>query len=177
MTLVNEKLLGTGYKLFVDNSYTSPTLFRDLLSKKIWACGTVRANRIGHSIKPAPHGNIRWFRDDNLLFVEWKDKRDVLMCATFHKAYNGDTVKRKVMGEDGVWTVEDFPVPAPVLDYNKHMGGVDLSDALIGYYTVLHKTKKWYRSFIYHFVDIAIVNAFILHKHMAKVKKQKPLTQ
>ncbi|XP_039538379.1 piggyBac transposable element-derived protein 4-like [Pimephales promelas] len=177
ISLANERLLGAGYKLFVDNFYTSPKLFRDLLAKKIWACGTVRANRIGHSKKQAPRGNIRWFREDNLLFVEWKDKRDVLMCSTFHKAFNGDTIKRNVKGADGVWAIQDFSVPAAVLDYNKHMGGVDLSDALIGYYTVLHKTRKWYRSFFYHFVDIAVVNAFILHQQMAKMKNQKPLTQ
>ncbi|KAL1252136.1 hypothetical protein QQF64_019932 [Cirrhinus molitorella] len=155
MILANERLLGSGYKLFVDNFYTSPKLFRDLLQKKIWACGTGRRSA----------------------FVEWKDRRDVLMCSTFHKAFKGDSIKRTVRGTDGVWAIQDFPVPAAVLDYNKHMGGVDLSDALISFYTVLHKTRRWYRSFFFHFVDIAVVNAFILHQQMAKMKNQKPLTQ
>lgn len=177
MMLVDERVLGTGYKLFVDNFYTSPILFRDLLSKKIGACGTIRPNRINHTETEAPRGNIRWFREDGLLFVEWKDKRDVLMCSTFHKAYNGETVKRTVKGKGSVWGVKEFPVPGAVLDYNKYKGGEDVSNALIGYYTVFRQTKKWYRSFFYHFVDIAIVNAFILHQQMAKSKNQKAMTQ
>ncbi|XP_052446673.1 uncharacterized protein LOC127988134 isoform X9 [Carassius gibelio] len=176
MSLANEKLLGSGYKLFVDNFYTSPKLFRDLLQKKIWACGPVRANRIGHLKTVAPRGNIRWFREDDLLFVEWKDNRDVLMCSTFHKAFNGDSIKRNVKGADGIWANQDFPVPGAVLDYKKHMGGVNQSEAFTGYSTALKKNKQIW-SFFNYFVDIAVVNAFILHQQMAKMKNQKPLTQ
>lgn len=46
MAMVNDKVLGSGYKLYVDNFYTSPMLFRDLLTKNFWACRTIRCNRV-----------------------------------------------------------------------------------------------------------------------------------
>uniref|UniRef100_A0A673HNJ7 PiggyBac transposable element-derived protein 4-like n=1 Tax=Sinocyclocheilus rhinocerous TaxID=307959 RepID=A0A673HNJ7_9TELE len=125
MALVDENMLGSGYKLFVDKFYTSPTLFRDLLCKKFWACGPVLSTRKGFPkisvnrlSKNAPRGTMRWIRDDNLLFIEWKDSQEVQMCSTFHKAYEGDTVQRKVKS-DALRTLKEVPIPAVVLDYNR----------------------------------------------------------
>ncbi|KAL2096839.1 hypothetical protein ACEWY4_006046 [Coilia grayii] len=42
MELVQPAVLGTGYHVYVDNFYTSPTLFTDLSNLKIRACDTVR---------------------------------------------------------------------------------------------------------------------------------------
>uniref|UniRef100_A0A672YCG2 PiggyBac transposable element-derived protein domain-containing protein n=1 Tax=Sphaeramia orbicularis TaxID=375764 RepID=A0A672YCG2_9TELE len=184
MRLLKIPFLGTGYKLYVDNFYTSPTLFCDLLERKIAACGTIRINVPGYpqtkknDISPKePRGTVRWLRRGNLLFLKWLDCRVVNMCSTIHRAHSNKSVKRKVKVKQGRWTEKDVLVPECITDYNKNMGGVDLSDALIGYYNVLHKTRKWYKTLFYHFVDIATVNAFILHKELCKMQKKPQLTQ
>ncbi len=111
-------VLGSGYKLYVDNFYTSPMLFRDLLTKNFWACGTIRCNRVGFPRTTlnklpttAPRGSMRWIRDDRLLFVEWKDTREVLMCSSFHSANRDQIVQRRVKTPDVKWTEKIVPIP------------------------------------------------------------------
>uniref|UniRef100_A0A8C6SQI7 PiggyBac transposable element-derived protein domain-containing protein n=1 Tax=Neogobius melanostomus TaxID=47308 RepID=A0A8C6SQI7_9GOBI len=185
MDLMPFGLLGRGYKLYVDNFYTSPLLFLDLSAKNTGACGTIRKTRSGFPLtvqndlpKKAQRGEVRWLREDKLLFLKWMDKREVTLCSSMHKAYSGKTIKRKVK-EQGVWQTTQVPCPDAVVDYNKWMGGVDLSDALLKYYRVQQKTMKWYKTFFYHFVDVAIVNSYIIHKKLVKGKADgtKALTQ
>ncbi|XP_035281193.1 piggyBac transposable element-derived protein 4-like isoform X1 [Anguilla anguilla] len=184
MNLINLAQLGTGYHLYVDSFYTSTRLFRDLYCLKIGACGTINENRQGFprarenalSAK-SDRGEIRWIRDKELLFVKWKDTRQVAMCTTIHKVYTGEQTLRRILAPGGKWTANSVPIPTAVRAYNQHMGGVDLSDALIKYYSVAHKTKKWYKTLFLHFVDIAVVNAFLLHKDLAETQKTTPLSQ
>ncbi len=187
MDLLSFPLLGRGYTLFTDNFYTSPTLFQDLAKKNIGCCRTIRKNRVGFPQtlnidlpRKAEKGDLQWIRNSKFLFVKRMDTREVTMCSSVHEAFSGQTVMRTVK-EAGVWQTKSIPVPDAVVDYNRNMGGVDTSDALIGYYSVHYKTMKWYKTFFYHFVDVAVVNSFLLHKELFKLRNDptqtKPHTQ
>uniref|UniRef100_A0A8C4IJE8 PiggyBac transposable element-derived protein domain-containing protein n=1 Tax=Dicentrarchus labrax TaxID=13489 RepID=A0A8C4IJE8_DICLA len=182
MDLMNFALLGKGYHLYVDNFYTSPALFQQLATNCTAACGTIRQTHIGFPKtklnelpKKAERGDMRWLRKDNLLFVKWKDTTEVTVCSSFHKAYSGDSTRRRVK-EDGQWHNKNIPVPDAIRDYNRYMGGVDLSDAMIQYYSVRGKTMRWYKTFFYHFVDIAVVNSYILFKLLAIGRGETPMS-
>ncbi|XP_053473467.1 piggyBac transposable element-derived protein 4 [Ictalurus furcatus] len=183
MDLLTSSSLGTGYHVYMDNFYTSPALFWDLHKNRYGACGTIWENRIGFSKttnalpKRAARGDIRWIRTGPLLYVKWIDVQEVTVCSTIHKAYSGETIQRRLKNPDGTWSVQAIPVPDAVKEYNEYMGGVDLSDALIEHFTVSKKTMEWYRKLFLHFVDIAVVNSYIIHKELMQDKQQKTLTQ
>lgn len=54
-----------------------------------------------------------------------------------------------------------FLVPI-VVDYNKNMGSMDLSDQQRQYYALVRKSCKWWHYLLWFFIDVSIVNAHIL---------------
>ncbi|KAK9717946.1 hypothetical protein QE152_g23456 [Popillia japonica] len=44
------------------------------------------------------------------------------------------------------------------------MGGVDLYDRMIAYYRIAQKTRKWPVRFMFHFIDLALVNSWIEYR-------------
>lgn len=123
--LDDDRLTNKGYHVYMKNFYTSPALFRDLREKQFEACGTIRYNRAGipEDIRSAKlkKGESHFSRDDSLLYMKWKDKRDVLMLSTFHD-YTFIEKRRRTRHTPGV---EEILKPKVVEDYNLHMGGVD----------------------------------------------------
>ncbi len=63
-----------------------------------------------------------------------------------YSAWSLQSVKQKVK-EAGVWQTKTVPIPNAVVDCSWSMDGVNLSDPLIRYYSVPHKTMKCYKTF------------------------------
>jgi hypothetical protein len=177
-------LLNQGYCLYTDNFYSSPTLFSYLFQNRTPAVGTVRENRkgfpkngLGGLSKHDIRGTTKWIRKDELLFVKWRDTRDVSVLSTMHSGNDQVMVTRNTKDHNHNLRVLNILRPKCIADYNQHMGGVDLSDQLIVYYNVLMKTKKWYKTLLFHFVDVAIVNAYLLYKDMCVNTGVDPMSQ
>jgi hypothetical protein len=58
-----------------------------------------------------------------MLALAWKDKQNVIMLSTWHNN-SMQNMRRKVKNN----VEEQFRKPVAICDYNKHMGGVDVSD-------------------------------------------------
>ncbi|XP_030019430.1 piggyBac transposable element-derived protein 4-like isoform X2 [Sphaeramia orbicularis] len=183
-TLVDKNHLGSGYILYCDNFYTSPSLFQHLKKQGFGACGTYRRNTAGTPSteknalhKKSPRGSIRWIREGDLLFIKWMDCREVSLCSTIHSAYSGDTVLRWRKDAEGHFDRVPVPRPTAVTEFNKYMGGIHLSDQMLGTNSVHRKTTRWNVTVFQHLLDIAVTNSYIIHKELCAGKKQKPKTR
>ena len=162
-------LLHKGYRLYMDNWYSSASLFSTLFQKGTHACGTVRMNRKGlpKNLKPQQKmkkGDSVFKREKETIAMLWHDKRDVSMISTMHSSSFSDTGKKDRA------TGEAIRKPQIVLDYNKYMGGVDLSDFLTNTYADMRKTLKWYKKLIFYLNDLAVTNAYIVYCVVTKKK-------
>lgn len=48
--------------------------------------------------------------------------------------------------------------------YNEHMGGADRMDQNVSKYRIAIRDKKWYSSDVTYFIDVAINNAWLIHR-------------
>lgn len=162
---LTEKYQEKYHHVYVDNFYTSPTLFTSLWKAGTGACGTLRCNRTGTPDiikKPPPmkKGDVITHRDGRLFFLKWKDKREVTVCTTLHD----DTVvtkRRRTRAAPGGF--EEISKPAAIEEYNHFMGGVDKMDQYLAYYGFSRRTFKWWRKAFFNLFDMAIINAYILY--------------
>ena len=112
----------------VDNFYTSPQLFKDLLEAGTLTCGTIRSNRKGFpaGVKDNVDQNDSLFckadmTEGFMTAVHWKDKRDVFALTTIHGNAVGDDIPYK---------------PELISEYNKSNTWVVLTTMISCWFTL-----------------------------------------
>ena len=173
------------YRVFFDNWFTSYDLCTDLKSYGILTTATLRVDRMlkcplmsEKELKKKGRGSSSFKTDKNsgITVLRWLDNKSVQLVSTYASPEAISTVKR--WDRKGKKYI-DVPCPDMVKDYNQAMGGVDLADMLIELYRTKIKTNRWYIKLIFHCVDIAKVNAWLLYRRHAdqlKINKKKQYT-
>ncbi|KAJ8961056.1 hypothetical protein NQ314_005986 [Rhamnusium bicolor] len=67
-------------------------------------------------------------------------------------------------------TTQVLACPIVVKDYNAHMGAVDKSDMLKHCYEINRRSKKWWLRIFWHFLEVTMVNVYILFTQKANCK-------
>ncbi|KAK3868826.1 hypothetical protein Pcinc_025863 [Petrolisthes cinctipes] len=97
--------------------------------------------------------------------VKWMDNRSVKLLSTFASVEPKSECKRYDKKKKSTVMI---PCPAIVLEYNKFMGGVDLMDSLLSLYRIHTRSKKYYHKLLFHFLDVTVVNCWLLYRRDCK---------
>ena len=158
------------FKIFFDNWFCSLQLCLQLKSMGYLVTATVRADRVKKcplpsekELKKLGRGAHAYKTDANsgLTITKWYDNKCVQMASTYCNPDASAPVKRWDRANKRYIEIN---CPTVVHEYNKNMGGVDLSDMLIALYRTQIKIKRWYLKVLFHCVDIAKVNAWLLYR-------------
>ncbi|CAF1521677.1 unnamed protein product [Adineta ricciae] len=151
--------LKKNHTLFIDNWYSSPTLFERLLEEKTKACGTVKRTRNGMPMfGKLAKGQQEYRTTGELLALKWMDEREVYMLTTAHKPVMVET------GKNDKETGRKIKKPHCIVQYNKNMGAVDQVDMQTSFSECLRKTIKWYKKLFFHLFDVTVQNSYAMYK-------------
>lgn len=160
------------YRLYFDNYFTSLPLLEYLAKQGIFSLGTARRNRIPDCKMPTDKEvqkkergySTEYVADYNgtdIANVIWKDNKAVMLLSTFA----GELPKTKVQRYDKTnKKYVEIDRPYVVGEYNRHMGGVDLIDSIMGRYKIQVRSKRWQVRMFYHLLDLTMANYWLLHR-------------
>ena len=161
---------GNNHHLYMDNFYCDPHLFIERMNFGIYCCGTVRAGRKGFpkdiliakaDEKRLPRGHYQFRIHDQLVAMSWFDRRGVYLLSTIHPPKNPDGTLPTIPRKNGREQV-DVPCPPAQVDYQKYMGGVDLSDQLIKTFSVVRKSRKAWKKLLGYGLEVCLLDSFII---------------
>ncbi|CAL4076351.1 unnamed protein product, partial [Meganyctiphanes norvegica] len=168
------------FKLTMDNYFSTLPLFYELLNRGIHCMGTVRLDRVsgikdiiasdaeikslGRSAFIEYEGKLGVKGKKDIRVLRWHDNNFVNLMSTYSSAYPTDTVTHWDRNKETNAAKVTVTCPSTVKVYNCNMGGIDTMDSLLGFYRIFFRSKKWYHRLFFHFVDMALINAWLLYR-------------
>lgn len=174
------------FRVFIDNHFTTESLFLALLSIGLDAVGTVRKIRLPDIPTHGPRASpTAWntssrlgfgTTDHRVHYILWNDKTVVYFLSTFHTATDRTPKLRNLPAQptpecSAYFAQHHIPsnpgqaiVPTPTvgMEYNAYMGGVDTADQYRSYYSVQRReTRNWMPLFAW-LLDTTIINSYII---------------
>jgi hypothetical protein len=156
----------------LDGFFTSVLLLEELLTRDTYAVGTTRHNRkhfptvLLEEVKGCARGEWAWRQDGRIVVVCWMDKKPVNLISSCCDPEKKEEINRRRGRE-----VFQVSCPEVVNRYTKNMRGVDIFAQRQSYNKIGRKSRKWFYSLAWFFVDVAIHNAFILYQQKHKRKR------
>ena len=163
------------YKLYADNLFTSLNLLLKLKERGIHYTGTVRKNRLAgctmreeKTLMKSGRGSYdhRVEQNNNIVAVRWLDNKVVTLFSTLTGIEPLGSAKR---WDKKKKAYVEVPMPAVIDQYNKHMGGIDLLDSFLAQYRFKMKSRRWYLYLFWHFLMVALVNAWNVYRQEYKL--------
>lgn len=156
-----------GFHLFTDNFFSSIPLAQKLYSLGTYYTSTIRINRKGLPKEITTKfkvGVTKFFQKGYLLLCGHRDKqsqkKQVILVSTASKATTTE-VQRRVRNQPEQQILHK---PDVILQYNKYMGGVDVSDMMNYTYLDERRTVKLWKKVVFNIMSRMVLNSYILYK-------------
>lgn len=165
--------LDKGYTIYLDNWYSSPSLYSRLLSRYTYAVGTVKMNR-KHMPKvddvELKRGEAIQKNSQGILFIRWVDKKNVNTLSTLHSELDFQPTGKRVRPTKNDPSYEVCK-PKLIIDYNNGMQGVDRQDQVLAYNPIMRRYSKGYHKIFFYLFDMVLFNAYVIFSQLKNPKR------
>ena len=150
----------TGRNITCDNFFTSLSLARQLLSKKLTLVGTMRKNK---PELPPEFTKTRGREVMSTLFGFQKNAMIALYCPKKNAVVN---MLSTMHNQPDVDENSEKKKPDVILCYNETKSGVDIVDKMVKTYSTKRMSRRWPLTLFYNMVDVSALNAFIVWQEL-----------
>ncbi|CAB4034244.1 Hypothetical predicted protein, partial [Paramuricea clavata] len=168
--------LNQGYHLYLQKCFTSFKLVSDLFSNGTPSTGVVSVGKVGFPTslsdvkewaRTVEFGDMRWERLSNILTLQWLDHQPISILTTIDSANEVALLHRKVKRDNKLEKI-DVNVPKVIQKYNQCINKVHRYDHTVMSNNVLQKCYKWWKTLLFHLIDMSVINSFILFQEQRR---------